>query len=74
MTRVIRMIHPRDTYYLGNEFRSNYNMCIPEYHSKPREKGIDGMHVGVKLMYEHVGTHQRFLTKRSPSLRAKITG
>ena len=45
-------------------------MCTIKYRSKPRYRGIDGVHIGVKLLYEHVGTPWGFLTKRSPSLRA----
>ena len=63
------MIHPRDMQYLGNEFQSNYDKCTSEYHSKPRYR----VHVGVELLYEHIGTPRGFLTKRSPSPKAKRT-
>ena len=32
------------------------------------------MYVGVELLYKHVGTPLRFLTKRSPTLRANELG
>ena len=31
------------------------------WNSKPRYRGIDGVHVGVKLLYEHAGTPLGYL-------------
>ena len=47
------MSYPRNTQYLGNELRDNYNMCSSENRSKPRNKGINGVYVGVKLLYKY---------------------
>ena len=49
-------------------------MCTSKYHSKPRYRGIDGVNIGVKLLYEHIGTPLRYLTQRCPTPKAKRTG
>ena len=67
------MIYLRDTLYTGKKVQSNYDTCASEYCSKLRNKGIDGMHVGVELLYEHDGTPNGFLIERFPTPRAKCT-
>lgn len=49
-------------------------MYASEYHSKLRNRGISGKHVGVEFLYEHVGTPHGFLTERFPTPKAKCTG
>ena len=73
MTRVIQIIHPRDMQYLKNELRGDYDTCTMEYCIKPRYRAIDDMHVGIKLLYEHIRTPRGFLTQRIPSPKAKRT-
>ena len=41
-------------------------MCTFECYDKLRHRGIDTMHDGIKLLYEHGGTPQGYLTKRFP--------
>ena len=42
-------------------------MCTSDMRSKLRYRGIDTVHIGVKLLYDHGGTPQWYLTKRFPS-------
>ena len=49
-------------------------MCTSEYHGKLRYRGIDTVHIGVKLLYEHDGTPQGYLTERFPSLSMNDIG
>ena len=56
-----------DVQYLEYKIRSDNDTCTLEYRSKLRYRGINTVHIGVKLLYEHDGTPQRYLTKRFPS-------
>ena len=62
MTRVIRTINNRKIQYLGNKLQGDYDTSTSEYYSKPRYRGIDGVHVGVKLLNVHTGTLLGYLT------------
>ena len=42
-------------------------MCTLEYRSKLRYRGIVTVHIEVKLLYEHDGAPQGYLTKGFPS-------
>ena len=71
VTRVVQMFYLRDAQHTRNELWSDYNTCASKYCCKLRHKGINGVHTGVELLYEHTGTPLRYLTQRSPTLRAK---
>ena len=57
----------QDVEYLRYKIWSDYDMCTSKCRDKLRHKGIDTMHIGVKLLCEHSGTPQGYLTKRFPS-------
>ena len=42
-------------------------MCTSECRDKLKHRGIDTVHVGIKLLYEHSRTPKMYLTKRFPS-------
>ena len=65
---VVRMCYLRNVKYLGYKIQSDYDTRTFDMHSKLRHKGINTIHIGVKLLYEHDGTPQGYLTKRFPSL------
>ena len=48
-------------------------MCSSKYYSKLRDRGIDGVHVGVELLYKHARTPRGFLVERFPTPRVKRT-
>ena len=53
--------------YLGNKLRSDYDTCSSNKCSKLRYRGINTMHIRVKLMYDHDRTTHGHLTERFPS-------
>ena len=73
MIRVIRTIQSTLVTRSTSDMSFEVTMISVPRNTIPRYRGIDGVHVGVELLYEHIGTPQGFLTKRSPSLRAKHT-
>ena len=71
---VVRMRYLGNMQYLRYKIQSNYECC-----NKLRDKGIDAVYVGVKLLYKHDGTprgslKQRFPTPSSNDFRERSVG
>ena len=60
--------------HLGNHIRSDYDTCILNLCNKLRYRGIETMHVGIELLYDHSGITHWYLTQRFPSSTMNDSG